>query len=86
MSRLDGPYLFTYNDRIYATARIQPDHGKSEPWTAQGSALAHKRTALFEVRENGLAYLTEFPSNGDTSYVGLVKADDVAYLAITPAS
>ena len=54
--------------------------GATEPAGFQGSAIARKRTALFEVRENGLAYLTDFPSNGDTSYVGLVMEGDAAYL------
>jgi hypothetical protein len=31
------------------------------------------------VRENGLAYLTDLPSAGDTSYVGLVIDGDTAY-------
>ena len=81
VTRLDGPYLFTYHDRIYAAGRIQPDLGRSGPLTSEGSAIARKRTALFEVREDGLAYLTDFPSNGDTSYVGLVMEGDEAYLA-----
>lgn len=80
VTRLDGSYLFTYNGRIYAAGRHQPDLGKSGPLTAQGSCLARKRTALYEVREGGLAYLTELPSSGDTSYVGLVMEGDVAYL------
>lgn len=71
--------LFTYNERIYAVGRYQPDLGKNGPLTAQGSALARKRTAIFEVREHGLAYLTDLPSAGDTSYVGLIVDDDVAY-------
>ncbi len=79
-TRLDGPYLFTYNDRIYAAGRRQPDLGKSGPLTAQGSCLARKRTALYEVRESGLVYLTDLPSSGDTSYVGLVIDGDIAYL------
>jgi len=79
VTRLDGPYLFTYHDRVYAVARFQPDLGKSGPLTPQGSALARKRTTLFEVRENGLAYLTDLPSNGDTSYVGLVMDGEFAY-------
>jgi hypothetical protein len=79
VARLDGPYLFEYNDRIYAIGRYQPDLGKSGPLTQQGSALARKRTALYEVRENGLAYLTDLPSNGDTSYVGLVSDGDYVY-------
>jgi hypothetical protein len=80
VTRLDGPYLFTYHDRIYAAGRFQPDLSKSGPLTAEGSALARKRTALFEVHENGLAYLTDLPSDGDTSYVGLVMDGDVAHL------
>lgn len=79
VTRLDGPYLFTYHDRVYAVARYQPDLGGSGPLTAQGSCLARKRTALFEVREYGLAYITDLPSAGDTSYVGLVMDGDYAY-------
>jgi hypothetical protein len=79
VTRLDGPYLFEYNGRTYAIGRYQPDLGKSGPLTAEGSALARKRTALYEVREEGLAYLTDLPSDGDTSYVGLVMDGDTAY-------
>lgn len=79
VTRLDGPYLFTYNDRIYALGRYQPDLGHSGLLTDQGSVLARKRTTVFEVRENGLAYLTDLPSSGDTSYVGLVLDGDTAY-------
>ncbi len=81
VTRLDGPYLFTYNSRIYAAGRFQPGLGKSGLLTEQGSALARKRTALYEVRENGLAYLTDLPSEGDTAYVGLVMDGDVAFLS-----
>ena len=79
VTRLDGPYLFTYRDRVYAVGRYQPDLGASGPLTAQGSVLTKKRTSLFEVRQNGLAYLTDLPSDGDTSYVGLVIVGDTAY-------
>jgi len=79
VTRLDGPYLFPYNGRVYAIGRYQPDLGRSGPLTDEGSALAKKRTALFEVREDGLAYLTDLPSDGDTSYVGLVQDSDTAY-------
>ncbi len=81
VTRLDGSYLFTYNDRVYAVARYQPDLGKSGPLTSQGSGLARKRTSLFEVREEGLAYITDLPSNGDTSYAGLVMDGDYAYVS-----
>jgi hypothetical protein len=79
VTRLDGPYLFTYHNRVYAVGRYQPDLGHSGPLTDQGSVLARKRTALFEVRADGLAYLTDLPSAGDTSYVGLVLVEDTAY-------
>ncbi len=79
VTRLDGPYLFTYHGRIYAVGRFQPNPGREGLLTDQGSILAPKRTALFEVHENGLAYLTDLPSDGDTSYVGLVIDGDTAY-------
>ena len=81
LTRLDGPYLFTYHDRIYAVGRYQPDLGHSGLLTAQGSVLARKRTSLFEVRTDGLAYLTDLPSAGDTSYTGVVIAGDTAYIS-----
>ncbi len=79
VTRLDGPYLFTYHDRAYALGRFQPNPGKAGPLTDQGSILSRKRTSRFEVRENGLAYLTDLPSDGDTSYVGLAVDGDTAY-------
>jgi hypothetical protein len=81
VARLDGPYLFTYHNRIYAVGRYQPDLGRSGPLTDQGSILARKRTSLFEVRLDGLAYLTDLPSDGDTSYSGLVLDGDTAYIS-----
>jgi hypothetical protein len=79
VTRLDGPYLFPYNGRVYAIGRYQPDPGKTGPLSDQGSCLAKKRTSIFEVRENGLAYLTDLPSAGDTSYVGLIREGDTVY-------
>ncbi len=79
VTRLDGPYLFSYHGRVYAVGRFQPNPSKEGPLTDQGSILAPRRTSLFEVRENGLAYLTDLPSAGDTSYVGLVIDGDTAY-------
>jgi hypothetical protein len=49
--------------------------------TSQGSVLARKRTSLFEIRTDGLAYLTDLPSAGDTSYTGVVIAGDTAYIS-----
>jgi len=79
VTRLDGPYLFSYHNRVYAVGRYQPDLGRTGPLTDQGSCLAPKRTSLYEVRESGLAYLTDLPSDGDTAYVGLVVKGDTAY-------
>jgi hypothetical protein len=79
VTRLDGPYLFPYNGRVYAIGRYQPDPGKTGPLSDQGSCLTKKRTSIFEVRENGLAYLTDLPSAGDTSYVGLVRDGDTVF-------
>ncbi len=86
VTRLDGSYLFSYHGRIYAVGRFQPDLGNSGLFTSQGSVLARKRTALFEVRLDGLAYLTDLPSAGDTSYVGLVVAGDTAYITYYTSS
>lgn len=81
VARLDGPYLFSYNDRIYAVGRFQPDLGKSGLLTDQGSIFSRKRTALYEVRLDGLAYLTDLPSAGDTSYEGVILDGDTAYIS-----
>jgi hypothetical protein len=81
VTRLDGPNIFTYNGRIYAVGRYQADLGHSGPLTDQGSALAKKRTSLFEVRLDGLAYLTDLPSDGDTSYEGVIIVGDKAYIS-----
>jgi len=79
VARLDGPYLFTYHNRVYAFGRYQPDLGHSGPLTDQGSILSRKRTALYLVCEDGLAYLTDLPSDGDTAYIGLVMDGDTVY-------
>jgi hypothetical protein len=81
VTRLDGPNLFTYDRRIFAVGRYQPDLGHSGPLTDQGSALSRKRTALFEVRSDGLAYLSDLPSDGDTSYEGVILDGDTAYIS-----
>ena len=81
VARLDGPYLFSYHDRVYAVGRYQPDLGKSGPLTDQGSIFARKRTALYEVHLDGLEYLTDLPSGGDTSYEGVILDGDMAYIS-----
>lgn len=79
VARLDGPVLFTYRDRTYAVGRFPPDLDGSGPFTRQGSVFARKPTSIDEVRPDGLAYLSDLPSAGDTSYVGLITDGDTGY-------
>jgi hypothetical protein len=76
LTRLDGPCLFTWRGRVFALGRYQDGTG---PLAPQGSCLARKRTSLFEVRLDGLARLTDLPSAGDTSYVGVVLEGSNAF-------
>lgn len=76
ITRLDGPNLFVYEGRIFAVGRYQPD--TSGPFSYPGSILARKRTSLFEVQPEGLTYLSDLPSSGDTSYAGVVVVDGIA--------
>jgi hypothetical protein len=74
LTRLDGPRLFTYEDRVFAVARYQPR--TTMPWQMMGSAFTRKRTSIFEVRHDGLIRISDLPSAGDTSYAGLVYTND----------
>ena len=78
-TRLDGPALFSYNNRIYAAGRFNPY--KPGPVNYFGSIFAKKRTSLYLVTEKGLIRLTDFPSAGDTSYNGVVIRDGFAYIS-----
>jgi hypothetical protein len=79
VTRLDGPALFAYRGRIYAVGRYQPRVGGPFSW--QGSIFSRKRTALFLVEEGGLAWLSDLPSAGDTSYAGVVVRGDDLYIS-----
>jgi hypothetical protein len=78
LTRLDGPALFSYNGNTYAVGRYQPD--LAWPFAQQGSIMSRKRTSLFQVKPEGLIYLTDLPSAGDTSYAGLVQRGDDLYV------
>jgi hypothetical protein len=78
LTRLDGPALFSYKGSTYAVARYQPE--LAWPLAQQGSILSRKRTSLFQVKPEGLIYLTDLPSAGDTSYAGLVQQGDDLYV------
>lgn len=78
-TRLDGPALFSHGGRVFAAGRFQPR--RQPPFWHQGSIFARKRTSLFEVRPEGLTWLTDLPSAGDTSYVGVALHGGYAYLS-----
>jgi hypothetical protein len=77
VTRLDGPRLFSYDGTIFAIGRYQP--GRIPLVSEQGSILSRKRTSLFVVREDGLGYLSDLPSAGDTSYAGAAIVEDELY-------
>lgn len=79
VTRLDGPALFRYNGRVYAVGRRQPEF--SQPFLRQGSIFARKRTAIFEVTQAGLTWLSDVPSAGDTAYAGVVLKEGCLYFA-----
>ncbi|MHA1382207.1 MAG: hypothetical protein ACTSR3_00455 [Candidatus Helarchaeota archaeon] len=79
LTRLDGPILFRYNGKIFAIGRFEPEN---DPIIYQrGSFFTRKRTSIFQVTEAGLIYLTDLPSDGDTTYAGVVIKDDQAYIS-----
>ncbi len=84
VTRLDGPYLFSYNGRVYAVGRYQP--GKKPFLFETGSILSKKRTSLFLVEEDRLVWLSDLPSDGDTSYPGVVIRGDDAYVSYYTSS
>jgi hypothetical protein len=84
VTRLDGPALFSYNGRIYAVGRYQPGH---KPFLFEtGSILSRKRTSLFLVEEDRLVWLSDLPSDGDTSYAGVVIRGNEAYISYYTSS
>lgn len=79
VTRLDGPALFEYEGKVLAVGRHNPE--ATRPWRRIGSILGKKRTSLYEVRQDGLVYLSDLPSCGDTSYAGVVIRGDDAYVS-----
>jgi len=77
VTRLDGPVLFSYNNKVYAVGRYQPKIGFL---TKHGSILSRKRTSIFLVEEDKLIWLSDLPSAGDTSYGGIVIKDNYLYV------
>jgi len=78
-ARLDGPCLFSYQEKIYAVARWQPE---VDPILQQvGSPLAKQRTALYLIQPENITYLSDLPSQGDTSYPGAVIKGNFIYIS-----
>lgn len=76
ITRLDGATLFELDGRIFAAGR-----NHLGPRFDMGNNVAKKRTAFFEVKENGLLFLFDLPSNGDTSYTGVAERGDDIYVS-----
>lgn len=72
-TRLDGAVMFRYNNRVYAIGRSHPYHNTVFP--RRGAVLGKKRTAIYQVRPQGLLHISDLPSAGDTSYAGVVLKD-----------
>jgi len=79
LTRLDGPCLFSYDNRIYAVARYQPEVDNA--FQQIGSVLSRKRTALYLVEDDKLVHISNLPSGGDTSYPAAVISDDWVYIS-----
>lgn len=78
LTRLDGPALFSHAGRVFAVGRYQPQLGRV--FTRQGSIFARKRTSLFEVKPEGLTWLSDMPSAGDTAYAGVAQHAGSLYI------
>lgn len=78
-TRLDGPSLFSYNGRVYAIGR----HNPNSPGFLNhfGSILGKKRTSLYLLEPDRMIWLTDLPSAGDTSYSGFVTQGDTLYVS-----
>lgn len=78
VTRLDGPRLVSHSGRVFAVGRYQP--GRVPVFSERGSIFSKKRTSLFVVEPEGLTYLSDLPSAGDTSYAGAVILGDAMYV------
>lgn len=70
-TRLDGPCLFPIGNRTYACGRRHIGGSRH-----MGSVWGAKRTSLYLVLPDRLVFLSDLPSNGDTSYAGVVVEED----------
>lgn len=78
ITRLDGPCLFAFDGKVFATGRR--DYTNTGPFWYMGSILNRKRTSLWYVSPDGLKWLTDFPSAGDTVYGGVAMRGNDIYM------
>ncbi|MBN1534084.1 MAG: exo-alpha-sialidase [Spirochaetes bacterium] len=76
VTRLDGPALFPYRDKIFALGRR---HVQNSYPAYHGSIFGRYRTSLFQLLEDRLVLISDLPSAGDTSYAGVVLKDGYLY-------
>lgn len=81
VTKLDGPAVFLnpVDNKTYAVGRYEPE--AKGLFTAMGSFFCKKRTSIFLLEPNKLIYLSDFPSGGDTSYLGAIVKDGRVYLS-----
>ncbi len=78
ITRLDGPCLFAFDGKVFATGRR--DCSNRGPFWYIGSIFNRKRTSLWHVSPEGLRWLTDFPSSGDTAYGGVAMRGGNIYM------
>lgn len=79
LTRLDGPCLFSYEGEVYGIGRYSPD--KQTPLNRAGSIFGRKRTSLFRIQPDGMEWLSDLPSGGDTSYAGVARSGNDLYIS-----
>ena len=79
INRLDGPCLFTADNKTFAIGRFQPH--RDSLFHQTGSAFSMKKTSLFYIESDRLVYLSDLPSNGDTSYPAAVVRNGFVYIS-----
>ena len=82
VTKLDGPAIFLnpVDNRTYALGRFEPEVRGA--FTSMGSFFNKKRASIFLLNErDGLTWLTDLPSSGDTSYFGYVVKDGYVYMS-----
>lgn len=78
LTRLDGPCLFRFRNKVLALGR--KDLANEGPFWYTGSIFNKKRTSLFIVEPKLLKFVLDFPSCGDTSYGGITFRGEYLYV------